>query len=136
MRIVALSLACALVAVACARNPEKVTETHYADGRLESVRTYTHGEKDGLHRGWWPDGTPKFECRYDNGRAVGTCSEWYETGRLATVHRYAKGAEAGLQQGWSPAGDVLFAYDMRDGRRYGVLGAMNCKTGARAPGAL
>jgi antitoxin component YwqK of YwqJK toxin-antitoxin module len=64
------------------------------------------------------------------------CREWYESGRLAAVHRFAKGEEDGLQEGWSPAGEVVFSYDMRGGRRYGLLGAMNCKTGARAPGAL
>lgn len=135
MRASVLVITCALLG-ACTHAPEKTIETRYTDGRLASVRGYSRGEKEGVHRGWWPNGSPQFECAYVKGRAEGTCREWYESGRLATVHRFEKGEEEGLQQGWSPAGEVQFSYDMRGGRRYGLLGAMNCKTGARAPGSL
>jgi antitoxin component YwqK of YwqJK toxin-antitoxin module len=132
---IGLPFACALLG-ACTRSPEQLVEAHYPNGRLASVRGYTRGEKDGLHRGWWPSGASQFECRYANGNAVGTCREWYADGRPASVHRYVDGAESGLQQGWGRAGEPQFSYDVRGGRRYGLLGALNCKTGARAPGAI
>ena len=136
MRTFALiSLAAGLLG-ACRSRPEKIVQTRYPDGRVASVRGYAHGEKEGVHRGWWPNGAPQFECRYVKGRAEGTCTEWYDTGHLATVHRYVRGEEEGLQTGWGPAGEVQFSYSVRNGRRYGLLGAMNCRTGARAPGAL
>lgn len=133
--MIGLAFACAMLG-ACTRNPEQLVETHYRSGRLASVRGYARGEKEGLHRGWWPSGIPQFECRYANGRAVGTCREWYANGRPATVHRYVDGVESGLQQGWGRTGESQFSYDVRGGRRYGLLGALNCKTGSRAAGAL
>jgi antitoxin component YwqK of YwqJK toxin-antitoxin module len=121
---------------ACERNPERVVTTRYANGQIAEVRSYARGEKTGTHRGWWANGAPKFECRYDDGAAVGTCREWYANGRLAAIHRFQRGAEAGLQQGWSDTGRPQFSYVMRDGRRYGLLGALNCKPGVRTGGAL
>ena len=131
-----IALTVTLLLGACRSNPEHIVQTRYPDGRVASLRGYTRGEKEGVHRGWWPNGMPQYECRYNHGLAQGTCREWYASGRLATIHRYTKGAEEGLQVGWSPAGEVVFSYEMRDGRRYGLLGAMNCKTGSRAPGEL
>ncbi len=136
MRTLAMIVTGAALLGACTHAPEMTVETRYPDGRVSSVRGYTRGEKEGVHRGWWPKGAPQFECGYVKGRAEGTCSEWYDNGRLATVRRYARGQEEGLQMGWGPAGEVEFSYSMRDGRRYGLLGAMNCKAGKRTPGAL
>ena len=126
----------ALLLAACRGGPERVETSRYASGRVAEIRGYTAGEKDGVHRGWWENGAPKFVCRYERGFAVGTCREWYADGRLATVHRYEHGVETGLQQGWSPTGAPQFSYVIRDGRRYGLPGALNCATGTRAPGAL
>lgn len=134
MRIIGLALFIAL-ASACGSGEVAVT-THYDNGRVSELRMYVHGVKTGVHRGWWPNGMPRFECRFKDGLSDGTCREWYNNGRLATVHRFHDGVETGLQQGWSDAGAPQFSYDIRDGRRYGLLGALNCKTGARAPGAI
>jgi antitoxin component YwqK of YwqJK toxin-antitoxin module len=120
---------------ACTRDVVTVTK-HYDNGRVSESRMYAHGVKTGVHRGWWPNGMPRFECRFKDGLSDGTCREWYENGQLATLHRFHDGVETGLQQGWSDAGAPQFSYEMRDGRRYGLLGALNCKTGARAPGAI
>ena len=104
--------------------------TWYADGRPAEQREYHRGNKVGLHRGWWLNGTRQFECRYRDGLAVGTCTDWYDNRQVATVHRYIAGDEEGLQQGWSVAGALQFSYVRRDGRRYGVVGALKCKPSA------
>jgi antitoxin component YwqK of YwqJK toxin-antitoxin module len=135
MRLRSLIITCVMFA-ACRPDPEVTITKRYPDGRIAEVRGYTRGDKSGLHRGWWPNGKPKFECGFDRGMAEGTCREWYPDGTLATVHRFQDGVETGLQQGWSSVGAPQFSYVMRGGRRYGLLGALNCKTGARAEGAL
>jgi antitoxin component YwqK of YwqJK toxin-antitoxin module len=135
MRIREIVIAC-LPLAGCHATPDVVVTERYADGRIAEVRGYTHGDKDGLHLGWWPNGMPKFECRFDRGLAVGTCREWYADGRPASVHRFERGVESGLQQGWSANGAPQFSYEMRNGRRYGLLGTLNCKTGVRTAGAL
>lgn len=135
MRTLSIVAACAMLGACHAASDATVTK-RYPDGSIAEVRGYARGEKNGVHRGWWPNGKPKFECTYDRGLAQGICREWYANGALATEHRFRDGAETGLQQGWSPTGAPQFSYVMRDGRRYGLLGALNCKTGAREPGAL
>jgi antitoxin component YwqK of YwqJK toxin-antitoxin module len=135
MRFLALILVLA-IGGAC-RSGETLTVTRkYSDGRVAESRQYIHGVKTGVHRGWWNSGMPQFECRYVDGNASGTCREWYSSGRLASVHRFENGVETGLQQGWSANGAPQFSYEMRNGRRYGLLGALSCKTGVRAGGAL
>jgi antitoxin component YwqK of YwqJK toxin-antitoxin module len=133
---VRLLILASVALAACQVPPERVVRKWYADGRIAEERGYTKGEKTGTHRGWWPNGMPKFECHFENGRSTGTCREWYSDGRLATVHRFEGGSEAGLQQGWSATGAPQFSYVIRGGRRYGMLGALNCKPGARTGGAL
>jgi antitoxin component YwqK of YwqJK toxin-antitoxin module len=135
MRLLALVLILALGA-ACRPEETATMKRFYSDGRLAESRQYTHGEKTGVHRGWWDSGMPKFECRFVAGRSEGDCREWYSSGRLATIHRFKDGAETGLQRGWSANGAPQFSYEMRNGRRYGLLGALNCKTGVRSGGAL
>ena len=134
MRLIRFAVIAAL-ASACGRDVVTVTK-HYDNGRVSESRVYTHGVKTGVHRGWWPNGMPRFECRFKDGLSDGTCREWYDNGQLATLHRFRNGVETGLQQGWSDTGAPQFSYEIRGGRRYGLLGALNCKTGARAPGAL
>jgi antitoxin component YwqK of YwqJK toxin-antitoxin module len=135
MRLAPFAIACALAA-AWHPHANTVVKKWYADGTLAEVREYSGGVKTGLHRGWWPNGAKRFECRFENGRSAGSCREWYRNGRLATIHRFRGGIEAGLQQGWSDTGAPQFSYEIRDGRRYGLLGSMTCKTAARAAGAL
>jgi antitoxin component YwqK of YwqJK toxin-antitoxin module len=101
--------------------------TWYDDGRIAESREYRRGNKVGTHRGWWPSGAPRFACAFVDGVAEGACSEWYASGRLASLQHFTHGVEDGLQQGWSDRGDLQFSYTRRDGRRYGVRGAVVCK---------
>jgi antitoxin component YwqK of YwqJK toxin-antitoxin module len=137
MRLLPLVLiASSALTAACRGEPAVTVTKRYDSGRIAETRMYVHGVKTGVHRGWWPNGMPQFECRFKDGLSLGTCLEWYADGTLATVHRFQNGVETGLQQGWSLSGAPQFSYDMRNGRRYGLLGALNCKTGVRTGGAL
>ena len=100
----------------------------HADGRLAEARTWRDGANVGTHRGWWANGVLQFTCTYANGLSEGTCTDWHENGRVATLHTYVHGEEVGAQQGWSARGDLQFNYVRRDGRRYGVLGTVRCKS--------
>ncbi len=99
-----------------------------AGGTLDAVRPYRHGEKDGRHVGYWPSGARRFDETFVDGRAEGESFTWFESGRLRSVHRFSAGEESGLQQQWEEDGSVRGSYEMRNGRRYGRLGAMPCLT--------
>jgi len=135
MRTIALIIGVA-IAAACRGDAAVTVTKHYDNGRVAESRMYLRGVKTGVHRGWWPNGMPQFECTFKDGLSEGTCREWFENGQLATLHRFHDGVATGFQQGWSVRGEPQFSYEMRDGRRYGLLGALTCKTGSRTPGAI
>ena len=58
----------------------------------------------------------------------GVAREWYAGGALFTEQQYALGHEAGLQRMYWEDGRVRASYVVRDGRRYGLLGAKGCVT--------
>ncbi len=115
---------------------DDVSKKWYDDGRLAEERTYRAGRKVGQHRGWWPNGRPQFACHFVDGNPTDTCTDWHDNGQVAMVHRYRNGEEDGLQQGWSRTGAQQFSYQMREGRRFGLLGAVTCKSAALAEGVL
>ena len=111
------------------RNDEYLTtvEKRYGDGALMSVRTYRDGKEEGIHRGYWPGGALKFEYRYHNGLSEGVQREWFEDGSPFTEFNYVKGHEAGLQRMWTSYGKLRANYVVKNGRRYGLIGAMGCR---------
>lgn len=98
----------------------------YDDGRLESIRRYATGRKVGYHRGWWPDGTPRFAASYREDGFHGTYRAWFSNGRLSDFRHFSDGVEKGRQQGWTADGELFFNYEVRGGRRYGLINAKPC----------
>ena len=98
----------------------------YENGQLESVRAYAGGRKVGHHRGWWSDGTPRFDASYKDDGFDGTYRAWHANGRLSDVRTFFDGRENGIQQGWAPDGALYFNYEVRGGRRYGLINAKPC----------
>ena len=91
------------------------------------VRTYRDGKEEGVHRGWWPNGSLKFEYRYRSGLSEGVQREWFEDGNQFTEFNYVSGHESGRQRLWTSYGKLRANYVVKDGRRYGLIGAMGCR---------
>ena len=98
----------------------------FENGALEYERTYRAGREEGTHRGWYDTGARRFEYEYRAGVSEGEQRQWYPSGQPYTVFHHAQGHELGQQQMWNPDGSVRSNYVVRDGRRYGLLGAMGC----------
>jgi antitoxin component YwqK of YwqJK toxin-antitoxin module len=107
---------------------QDVKRTWYANGQLAEERRYVNGAEDGVHRGWWSDGKPRFEYAYQAGLLQGLSREWMPSGALYREQRYERGQEAGLQRLYWPDGRVRASYVMRHGRRFGLMGAKGCVT--------
>lgn len=123
----------ALLALAFADPRTRHTQrARYADGRLMWERQYVGGREEGTHRGWWPNGARKFVYTYHDGVLEGTAFEWYADGRPFRVATYRRGHEEGPQRMWDSAGLLRASYDVREGRRYGSIGAMGCTPGDSA----
>ena len=97
----------------------------YEDGKPESRRWYTKGEKDSVHTGWWPNGNKKFEYHFRNGVYNGTFTEWYASGKMIQQVNYENGKDIS-GKGWRENGKLYMSYIMKDGRRYGLYNANLC----------
>jgi antitoxin component YwqK of YwqJK toxin-antitoxin module len=106
----------------------RVVRSHYDSGAVAEERTYLDGREDGIHRGWWPDGSPRFEYNYSEGVLEGRSREWFASGALWREQQYVKGHESGLQRLYWEDGRVRASYEVVDGRRYGLMGAKGCAT--------
>jgi hypothetical protein len=106
-----------------------VVRSRYADGGPRSEGAFVQGQAEGLHRAWWPGGRLRSEQRFEQGRPHGLLRTWYASGTLYEEHRYARGQEAGPQRVWFEDQRLRASYDVRNGRRFGNLGAMGCVGG-------
>lgn len=98
----------------------------FENGQLQYRRTYRDGKEIGTHEGWHENGARRFEYAYADGLMNGIAREWTDDGRLVSEFRFVNGQESGQQRMWNRDGSVRSNYVVRDGRRYGLLGAMGC----------
>jgi antitoxin component YwqK of YwqJK toxin-antitoxin module len=98
----------------------------YANGQIAEVRLYEHGRKEGIHYGWWENGKRKFEYHFANDEHQGELKEWFENGMRSRLFHYEAGHEKGNQRMWWPDGSVRANYDIKNGKRYGLIGEKLC----------
>ena len=117
-------------------------ETNYIEGRKDGeerkvyknkvvaeLRFYKNGRKVGIHRGWYEDGSLKFEYYYNNqGVYDGSFKEWYKNGHLLKSFNYVRGKENGSQKMWLSNGNIRANYVVKEGERYGLIGLKKCYT--------
>jgi antitoxin component YwqK of YwqJK toxin-antitoxin module len=113
-------------APAPAGHPDRLEYRFYRDGRVESVRAYVGEKKVGTHRGYWSDGTPRFEAQYEEDAYHGEYRTWYASGQPYERRHFDHGRESGLQQSWTETGELFLNYEVRGGRRYGLVNARPC----------
>jgi antitoxin component YwqK of YwqJK toxin-antitoxin module len=105
---------------------EGITKTWHANKQLADERLYISGRKEGIHKGWWPDGKLKFTYEFDNDEFNGTNKEWYNNRMIFREFNMVKGYEEGSQKMWWINGKTRTNYVIKNGRRYGLLGTKNC----------
>lgn len=99
------------------------------DGTLLERRTWTAGQRQGTHAGWYPrSGRPRFCYVFDGDVNDGPAYEWADLPGSPIVGRwtYVKGVEVGMQRVWRADGIVRANY-LADGHvRYGLRGKKEC----------
>lgn len=98
----------------------------YPGGKMREERHYINGRKDGLQRGWWPDGKPRFLFTCYAGEFEGKFEEWSDSGILIKQFHYNSGREEGSQKLWWSNGSMRANYVVRDGRKFGLIGLKLC----------
>jgi antitoxin component YwqK of YwqJK toxin-antitoxin module len=102
-------------------------EKWYPDGSKMEVRFYSENRKSGTHHGWWENGKMKFEYFIENDIPIKMHREWYQHGQLYSLSNYnQEGQPEGEQKMWFENGQIKSNYIIKDGRRFGFLGAKGC----------
>lgn len=105
---------------------EGSTRRWYPNKQLAEDRFYIQGGKEGIHKGWWQDGKPKFVYHFANDEFEGLVTEWFNTGRLFRLLHYKKGYEIGSEKMWWDNGRIRANYVMVNGQRFGLSGQKLC----------
>ena len=110
-----------------ARLPEHRTVVdRWPNGRVRRETTFVGDVLDGPSRGWYETGAPQFVYEYRNGVSEGVQRQWYPSGQIYTSFNHRAGHETGRQRMWNPDGTIRSNYVIKDGRRFGLLGALGC----------
>lgn len=106
---------------------EGITKRWHPNKQLAEERLYIAGKKEGRHRAWWPDGKPQFEFQTHLDAYEGELKEWNSKGLLIRQFHYQNGQEVGSQRLWWDDSTVRANYEIRDGKKYGLIGIKLCK---------
>lgn len=121
-------------------NQKQSAKNGYLNGKLEGkqqkwfengakmeLRFYTNNHKNGTQAGWYNDGQKRFEYFIENDIPIKTHREWHANGQLFTRFSFNnEGQPEGSQQMWFPTGQIKANYVIKNGRRFGFLGAKGC----------
>ena len=98
----------------------------YPKNRVFEKRNYINGKKEGIHIGYWEDGSLAFEYNLKDDEYNGSLKEWNRNGQIIKSFNYVNGYENGSQKLWFDNGEVRSNYVIKNNRRYGLLGTKNC----------
>ncbi len=98
----------------------------YPKNRIFEKRNYINGKKEGIHIGYWEDGSLAFEYNLKDDEYNGSLKEWNRNGQIIKSFNYVNGYEKGSQKLWFDNGEVRSNYVIKNNRRYGLLGTKNC----------
>ncbi len=102
-----------------------IAKTFFENGTTESIRWYIKGEKDSVHRGWWPNGKLRFEYHFNHGVYDGMFREWYFSGNMIQQLMYENGREV-YGKGWRGNGKLYMNFLVKNGRRFGLNNSNLC----------
>jgi len=92
----------------------------YPSGRPRSLTHYAQGQREGLHRGWYADGTLEVEGVFQGDQAHGRWRRWFESGALSVQLELRDGVAHGPAESRYPDGSVSRSWAYASGRQHGL----------------
>jgi antitoxin component YwqK of YwqJK toxin-antitoxin module len=83
-----------------ARTSDVKSKAKTSDGLFNLEETWKDGKRNGLCKGWHPNGNPSFECNYKDGIKHGLVKNWYDDGILMSESNYIEGKRDGISRDW------------------------------------
>lgn len=72
--------------------------------------------KDGKYTEAWPDGTPRLEAHYKDGKCHGLLRRWHANGQLAAHEEFENGKWEGRRAAWWENGQVQMDWQYHEGK--------------------
>ena len=91
----------------------------YEDGSFRWEKNYKNGELHGVQKWWYKDGPLWYERNYQDGKPYGVQKWWYENGFLEREENYKDGKPYGVQKCWYEDGSLRREENYQDGKLVG-----------------
>lgn len=108
--------------------PDGPYKRWYDNGTLRETGNYRNGSKNGIQKGFWLDGKPRFIFNFTLDSLHGNQKEWNDRGTLIWDGNYRMGKETGWQRKWTDKGKLKINYQVINGRKYGLQESAYCDT--------
>ena len=78
----------------------------FTAGGIAEQRTYKAGKKNGIHRGWFPDGKDRFYTEFSEDHYSGEHWTWHPNGNVAEFKKYTPDGEILVHKHWRESGQI------------------------------
>jgi protein SCO1 len=128
MRRAIFTLALPLVALGATQltSHTRVEVERYANGQIKRRAEFRGDKLEGIAEGFYDSGARMYVYHHKAGVREGVQQQWLETGQLLAEFNYVDGHESGQQRMWNDDGTIRSNYVIKEGKRYGLVGAMGC----------
>ncbi|MEQ9366325.1 MAG: hypothetical protein RIF32_18945 [Leptospirales bacterium] len=103
-----------------------VAVAHHDSGRLIATRSYVAGQKHGVHRTWYNDGTDKSYAEFDRDRYIRESLGWHPNGRPSEFKKYTDEGVVLAVKRWRDNGLIYMNLVLQEGQGIGVPGSKVC----------
>lgn len=98
------------------------------NGKLTEQRHFQNGNKHGVHRGWFEDGTDRFYTEFTDGRYSGEHWTWHSNGKVAEYKKYTTGGQIQVHKHWRESGQIYRNQVFAVNAEMGMPGVKLCNT--------
>lgn len=98
----------------------------YSSGKKKSEQLYLDGNREGMHTGWWENGSLRFTSYFVHDNFHGEQLTFFKNGKKWTERHYENGYEEGTQRAWNYEGRMVTNFTIKKGKLYGVIGRFDC----------
>lgn len=111
-----------------------VAVAYHDSGQMIATRAYLAGEKHGVHRTWYNDGTNKSYTVFEHDRYVNESLGWHPNGRPAKYKKFDAAGETIVMKRWRANGLIYTNLVLKDGEAFGMPGSKVCNSTSESPG--
>ncbi|BDA80368.1 hypothetical protein LPTSP3_g32980 [Leptospira kobayashii] len=97
-------------------------------GQLLEQRYFKEGQKQGIHRSWFPNGNNKQYSEFKDGNYINDRWEWYDNGKPSLYEKFDQNSKLIVTKKWNRNGQIYMNIVFTDnGSSAGMPGSKICE---------